>query len=93
VPVLKTYTKLSKKIYTFGAMRWYFWLNRLECSYSEPSTHSLELSTRNIHNLNLYLEVSHELKRQLAENRPFQNKCPNFAIVSLKKETSFLQIY
>lgn len=70
-------------------MRWHFWLNRLESSNSEASTHSLELSTQNIHNLYLFLEVSHDLKRRLAENRPFQNKCSNFAIVSLKKEISF----
>jgi hypothetical protein len=84
---------LQKTVNIFGAMRWHFWLNRLECSNSEASSHSLELSTQNIHNLHLFLEESRDLKRQLAENRPFQNKCSNFAIVSLKKEISFLQIY
>lgn len=74
-------------------MRWNFWLNTLECSNSEASTHSLELSTSNIHNLYLFLEVSQDLKMWLAVNRPFQNKCSNFELVSLKKGISFLQIY
>jgi hypothetical protein len=88
-PVLKTYRKLSTKKYIFGVMRWNFWLNRLECSNSEARTHFLKLSTGNIHNLYLLLEVSHELKRWLAENRPLQNKCSNFALVSLKKGNKF----
>lgn len=69
-------------------MRWNFWLNRLECSNSEASSHSQELSTWNLHNLYLFLDVSHELKRWLAEHTTAQIKCSDFVLV-LEKEHQF----
>ena len=68
-------------------MRWNFWLNRLQCSNSEASSHSQELSTWNLHNLYLFLDMSHELKTWLAEHTQVQIKCSN-SVTCLGKRAS-----